>query len=141
MAPTFAGVVPSDHCDADGHLTSRGLMACFSNAAPHFWTAVGLPFREIRRRQQGTVALEDLLTYGRPIRAGETLQIRSAVRAVGRKTVGFSHFVFESGSGELVARGDVTAGIMDLTARSLVELGGELGDDLTAKLRDRLIDI
>jgi len=122
LMTTYRGIVLPDHCDATGTMTPRYHMARFSDAAAHVWTAAGVDYAQSWTAEVGTVALEDMIHYRRPLRSGDALVIKSYIREVARKTLGFNHLLFDAASGKLAAIVEVTSAMFDLKGRRVLPL-------------------
>ena len=130
LMSTYRGTVLPGDCDASGFMTTRYYVARFSDSAAHVWNQVGVDFTQGYQRGLGTVAVEDFISYRRPLRAGDAIVLKSFVRHVGRKTMSFSHLVFNAASGRIAATVEVTVVLMDLTQRKATEFDAGLRSQL-----------
>jgi len=130
LMSTYRGIVLPGECDASGFMTTRHYVARFSDGAAHVWNQVGVDFKEGYQRGLGTVAVEDFISYRRPLRAGDAILLKSYVRHVARKTMSFAHLVFNAASGRIAATVEATAVLMDLDQRRATEFDPQIRTQL-----------
>ena len=123
-------------CDTMGHMNVRFYMGRLSDGAGHFWAALGMGRDRMMGRGIGSAVLEYHMTFRREVMAGALLVVRSAVRAVGRKTVGFAHWIIDAETGLTAATAEGTATLMDLEARKATELDPADRARIQAMIRD-----
>lgn len=121
---THRGRLGPEEIGPDGHPWHRAVVARFSDAAPHFWEAMGATQPWLAERGLGRVALEMKVTRG-AVAAGP-IDLTSAPLAVAAKTVSFFHVVRASASGQVIAAGEVTALLFDQRRRRSIELPEEI---------------
>ena len=119
------GVVDVNECNALGEMSERHLFPRISVAGAHIWGSIGLDWRDLKDQGRGTVVLENYLRYVRPLAVGDPFLIKSFVRDVGRKSIGFRHLVFNALTEQLVVVNEITAVLFDLEARKAMELSPE----------------
>jgi acyl-CoA thioester hydrolase len=96
-------------CDRFGLLTAAGFMARFSYAVWHVGAAVGVG-PAFYRNGNVTAGLYYHLRYHRPVRAGDTLAMVSALVQHSDRRHRFLHKLYDATTGALVASDD-TMGI------------------------------
>jgi acyl-CoA thioester hydrolase len=122
LAQTQMGAVSASECDAHGLMRADGVIARVWDGVPHS------PARAAARRGAGSpgglgsAALEYRLVYRRPVRAGDLLAVRSGLKAVGSKTVTWTHWLFDGESGAAVAAAEVVGVSFDLSTRKAVAM-------------------
>ncbi len=119
---THRALVQPFMTDAEGRLTAQAATAISSDAAAHLWSAFGCDWVELTRQGLGTVVLESLTHYRRPLRAGDATLTLSYTRALSAKTLSFGHLLFNAGTGALSAAIEITAVVFDLKARKVTPL-------------------
>lgn len=112
--------------DAGGAFLPHQFTALFSNGAAHVWQSVGVTADWLAERRLGRVAVEQQMTLLEPVRPGAVLRQISWVSAAAGRTVRLAHQIEDLGSGAAVARGEVTALLLDLQARRTVALPEDL---------------
>ena len=75
----------------------------YSDAAPLLWNHLGFDRAAMQDRQEGSVVVEMLNHYRRPLRAGDLLVVMSGLAAFSDKVLTFTHFLFEAETGTLAA--------------------------------------
>ncbi len=130
----FLGEAPAIHYGADRRLTAAGFMAVLSEGIP----ALVQDLRGEDRSQAdgiGGAALEYRFVFRRPALSGQRLEVRSGLRAQGRKTRNFCHWVLDADTGEGLASAEAVAVTLDLVERRAVAV-----DDATrAELEKRIV--
>ncbi len=121
----YRGLVHPAECDGLGHMTPRFHISRTSDGAAHFWNAFGFYSGDLQEQNRGSVVLEYLLTYCRPFKAGDPIEVKSFIRSVGSKTISFTHLLFDRKTGRLNAIADPTAVLFDQTTRKAIELSTE----------------
>jgi acyl-CoA thioester hydrolase len=119
---TIRNVVQPVHCDIDGGLAPRGVMARFSEAQGHLWAMLDAPRAWQREAQLATATLEYRIAYGARPPAGSIVRLLTKVVAASAKTVRFRHWLFDAESGEMVAAAAGAALFLDKTTRKAVIL-------------------
>lgn len=132
----YRGSVLRAECDELGHMTPRFHVSRTSDGAAHFWNAFGFYSGDLQEQNRGSVVLEYLFTYCHPFVAGDAIEAKSFIRAVGRKTISFTHLLFDAATGKLGAIADPTAVLFDQTARKAIELNAEERARFEAGIRE-----
>ena len=74
-----------------------------ADAAPLLWNHLGFDRAAMQDRQEGSVVVEMLNHYRRPLRAGDLLVVMSGLAAFTDKVLTFTHFLFEAETATLAA--------------------------------------
>lgn len=131
---TYRGLVWPSDCGADGTLSDRGYVSCFTDGAAHTWDMAGLTAEWLNTHGLGRVAVEMKLTYGVAPVAGDLLVQKSKLAFVRGRTFGLHHCLIRANTGEVAAIGDVVALVMDLSERRAVELPAEVAERVAATI-------
>lgn len=100
---TIRNTVQLTHCDPDGRLAPRGVMARFSEAQGHLWAMLDAPRAWQREADLATASLECRIRYGTKPQAGSIVRMLTKVVAASSRTIRFRHWLFDAESGELAA--------------------------------------
>ncbi|HLM12956.1 MAG TPA: thioesterase family protein [Reyranella sp.] len=96
-------VIAPAECDERGEFLPHHLFGRYSDGAPLLWNHLGLDRAAMQDRQEGSVVVEMLNHYRRPLRAGDLLVVMSGLAAFTDKVLTFTHFLFEAETGTLAA--------------------------------------
>jgi acyl-CoA thioester hydrolase len=96
-------VVTPAECDERGEFLPHHQFGRYSDAAPLLWNHLGFDRAAMQDRQEGSVVVEMLNHYRRPLRAGDLLVVMSGLAAFTDKVLTFTHFLFEAETGTLAA--------------------------------------
>lgn len=128
------GPVMPWHCDDFGHMSTQFYISRYSDGSGHLWQGIGMGREELRKRNHGSVVLEQRLNYVREVTSGDIVIVRSALVEVGPKTVRLCHFMFNAETELLAATSEVTAVLLDLGARRAVAFADDERKRLEAHL-------
>jgi len=128
----YLGPVQAEDCDAHGLMRESGMMAKVSDGMSHFFIALR---DHPRPKDLGGAALEYRFVFRKWPRLGDFLEVRSGLKAMGKKTSNFCHFIFDVESGECVASAEAVSVSFDLTTRKSVEIP----EDLRAAMQHHVI--
>jgi acyl-CoA thioester hydrolase len=134
LTRTQKGAVAAAECNEHGLMRADGVIARVWDGVPHS------PARAAARREAGSpgglgsAALEYRLVYHRPVRAADLLTVHSGLKAVGGKTVTWTHWLFDGESGAAVAAAEVVGVSFDLATRKAVAM-----DEATRRALEGLI--
>jgi acyl-CoA thioester hydrolase len=123
----FLGPLLVDDCDERGVMRESACMARISDGIPHFFRALN---EGPRPSGIGGAAVEYRFVFQSWPRAADVIEVRSALRAVGNKTLHMNHFIFNVETGVCVASSEAIAVWFDLTARKAVEMPAEVRAEL-----------
>ncbi|WP_422001826.1 acyl-CoA thioesterase [Reyranella sp.] len=127
-----AVVVPAE-CDEQGELLPHHQFGRYSDGAPLLWNHLGFDRAAMQERQEGSVVVEMLNHYRRPLRAGDLLVVMSGLAAYSDKTLTFTHFLFEAETGTLAACAEAVGMKFDQKVRKIMTFS----DDDQARLDQR----
>lgn len=96
-------VIAPGECDERGELLPHHQFGRYSDGAPLLWNHLGFDRAAMQVREEGSVVVEMLNHYRRPLRAGDLLVVMSGLAAFTDKVLTFTHFLFEAETGTLAA--------------------------------------
>jgi acyl-CoA thioester hydrolase len=121
LTGAFLGPVLPEDCDARGEMTEAAFMARVSDGIGHLFEAL----QKSRAAGIGGAALEYRYVFHERPRLGDVVEVRSALKGLGRKTTHLCHWVFNVETGRCAATSEAVAVSFDLTTRKSVELSPE----------------
>ena len=125
-------ITPAE-CDEQGELLPHRQFGRYSDAAPLLWNHLGFDRAAMQERQEGSVVVEMLNHYRRPLEAGDLLVVMSGLAAYTDKVLTFTHFLFEAETGLLAACAEAVGMKFDQQSRKIMTF---TADDL-ARLGER----
>jgi acyl-CoA thioester hydrolase len=90
-------------CDEHGRFLPRHQFGRYSDAAPWLWNHMGFDRAAMQERSEGSVVVETLHHYRRPLQAGTLLAIMSGLAGYTDKILKLVHFAFDAETGALAA--------------------------------------
>jgi acyl-CoA thioester hydrolase len=96
-------VITPAECDERGEFLPHHQFGRYSDGAPLLWNHLGLDRAAMQERQEGSVVVEMLNHYRRPLRAGDLVVVMSGLAAFSSRVLTFTHFLFEAETGTLAA--------------------------------------
>jgi acyl-CoA thioester hydrolase len=125
----FLGPVQAEDCDRHGVLREVSFMARISDGMSHFFHATsGGP----RPSGIGGAALEYRFVFYEWPSVDDVIEVRSGVKAVGRKTLHIDHYIFDRETGRCAAAAEAVVVWFDLSARKSIEIPAEARAQLEA---------
>lgn len=121
------GALETGECDTQQRLLPHGYMGRLSDAMPHLWGAVHE--EGVLDENEGGAVLEYRFQYMAGLKAGDTYQIWSGLKATGPKVQEFVHLMFNPGA-ELAVIAEAVGVRMDLIARKAKTLSEETQNQL-----------
>ena len=118
-------VITPDQCDERAEFLPRHQFGRYSDAAPLMWNHMGFDRAAMQERQEGSVVVEMLNHYRRPLRAGDLAVVMSGLAAFTAKTVVFAHFLFEAETGTLAACAEAVGMKFDQKVRKIMTFSAE----------------
>ena len=118
-------LVKPAECDENGDFLPRHQFGRYSDGAPMLWNHLGFDRAAMQERQEGSVVVEMLNHYRRPLRAGDLCVVMSGLAAFTTKTVVFAHFLFEAETGTLAACAEAVGMKFDQKIRKIMTFTGE----------------
>ncbi|MDP1691930.1 MAG: thioesterase family protein [Burkholderiaceae bacterium] len=119
---TYRGSVETWECGPGGIAEPRAHIARFNDAITHLFRAMKIDRGELFASGLGSAALDYAITYRQPLRAGQAVEIRSGVLAVGDKVYHLVHHVVDAATGAVLTTILVAALFFDLAARKSVAI-------------------
>ena len=119
---SFYGSVKPAHCNVDGFMEDRFIIASMSDAAAHVWQVAPMTQAWLDQNNYGRVAVEMRLTYGEPLAAGTPTKVMSKWRGAERTTFSFRHHLINAATGLCQGIVDTAGLVMDLEKRKSVRL-------------------
>jgi acyl-CoA thioester hydrolase len=112
--------ITPDECDERGDFLPRHHFGRYSDGAPVLWNHLGFDRAAMQERQEGSVVVEMLNQYRRPLQAGDLAVVMSGLASFTEKTVSFTHFLFEAESGTLAACAEAVGMKFDQKVRKIM---------------------
>lgn len=125
------GLLADEECNAQGQVLPHGYMGRLSDAMPHLWGAVHE--QGVLDENEGGAVLEYRFQYRAGLKAGDTYQIWSGLKAAGPKIQEFVHLLFNSRA-EIALLAQAVGVRMDLTARKTKTLSKQTQNQLRKHL-------
>jgi acyl-CoA thioester hydrolase len=123
-------------CDENGELLPRHQTGRYSDGAPILWNHMGFDRAAMQQRQEGSVVVEMMQDYRRPLVAGDAAIVMSGLADHGDKIVKLAHFIFEAETGTLAACAEAVGVKFDQKIRKVMTFSEEERARLgTRKLR------
>ena len=113
-------VITPDECDEKGEFLPRHQFGRYSDGAPVLWNHLGFDRAAMQERQEGSVVVEMLNHYRRPLRAGDLAVVMSGLAAFSDKVMTFTHFLFEAETGTLAACAEAVGMKFDQKVRKIM---------------------
>ena len=113
-------VITPDECDERGEFLPRHQFGRYSDGAPLLWNHLGFDRAAMQDRQEGSVVVEMLNHYRRPLRAGDLAVVMSGLAAFTDKVLIFTHFLFEAETGTLAACAEAVGMKFDQKIRKIM---------------------
>lgn len=112
--------ITPDECDERGEFLPRHQFGRYSDGAPVLWNHLGFDRAAMQERQEGSVVVEMLNRYRRPLQAGDLAVVMSGLASFSDKVVVFTHFLFEAESGTLAACAEAVGMKFDQKVRKIM---------------------
>lgn len=118
-------VVKPAECDERGMFLPRHQFGRYSDGAPFLWNHLGFDRAAMQERQEGSVVVEMLNHYRRPLRAGDLIVVMSGLADFSDKVLKFTHFLFDAESGTLAACAEAVGMKFDQKIRKIITFSAE----------------
>jgi len=119
---TYRGVVYPWSIDHVGHMNVASYTARFDEATWQFLGALGLTPEFMKANNRSAVAADQRTQYKREVLSGSLLHVTSELRELGRKSIRFTHTMYDSSNGEIVATTELVGVYFDLAGRTSTDL-------------------
>ena len=113
-------VITPAECDERGEFLPHHMFGRYSDGAPLLWNHLGFDRAAMQERQEGSVVVERLNHYRRPLRAGDLLVVMSGLASFTDKVLTFTHFLFEAETGTLAACAEAVGMKFDQKIRKIM---------------------
>jgi acyl-CoA thioester hydrolase len=118
-------VVKPAECDERGEFLPRHQFGRYSDGAPVLWNHLGFDRMAMQERGEGSVVVEMLNHYRRPLTAGDLVVVMSGLADFTDKVLKFTHFLFEAESGALAACAEAVGMKFDQKIRKIMAFSAE----------------
>jgi acyl-CoA thioester hydrolase len=118
-------VVKPAECGEQGEFLPRHQFGRYSDGAPWLWNHLGFDRSAMQERGEGSVVVEMLNHYRRPLRAGDLIVVMSGLADFTDKVLKFTHFLFEAESGTLAACAEAVGMKFDQKIRKIMTFSAE----------------
>jgi acyl-CoA thioester hydrolase len=114
------GTVKPFECDENGEMLPRHQTGRYSEGAPIVWNRMGFDRAAMQERQEGSVVVEMMQYYRRPLSPGDALIVMSGLADHSDKIIRLAHFLFEAETGTLAACAEAVGVKFDQKARKVM---------------------
>jgi acyl-CoA thioester hydrolase len=118
-------VITPSECDELGEFLPHHQFGRYSDGAPLLWNHLGFDRTAMQERGEGSVVIEMLNHYRRPLRAGDLLVVMSGLASFTDKVLSFTHFLFEAETGTLAACAEAVGMKFDQKIRKIMTFTAE----------------
>lgn len=118
-------VVKPGECDERGEFLPRHQFGRYSDGAPWLWNHLGFDRTAMQERGEGSVVVEMLSHYRRPLRAGDLVVVMSGLADFSDKVLKFTHFLFEAETGMLAACAEAVGMKFDQKIRKIMPFSAD----------------
>ena len=112
-------ITPAE-CDERGEFLPHHQFGRYSDGAPLLWNHLGFDRTAMQERGEGSVVVEMLNHYRRPLHAGDLLVVMSGLAAFTDNVLVFTHFLFEAETGTLAACAEAIGMKFDQKVRKIM---------------------
>ena len=114
------GTVKPFECDENGEMLPRHQTSRYSDGAPIVWNRMGFDRAAMAERQEGSVVVEMMQYYRRPLSPGDAVIVMSGLADHSDKIIRLAHFLFEAESGTLAACAEAVGVKFDQKVRKVM---------------------
>jgi acyl-CoA thioester hydrolase len=107
-------------CDENGELLPRHQTGRYSDGAPIVWNRMGFDRAAMAQRQEGSVVVEMMQYYRRPLSPGDAVIVMSGLAGHADKIIRLAHFLFEAETGMLAACAEAVGVKFDQKVRKVM---------------------
>jgi acyl-CoA thioester hydrolase len=118
-------VITPAECDERGQFLPHHQFGRYSDGAPMLWNHLGFDRSAMQERGEGSVVVEMLNHYRRPLHAGDLLVVMSGLASFSDKVLTFTHFLFEAETGTLAACAEAIGMKFDQKIRKIMTFSKE----------------
>ena len=120
-------------CDERGEMLPRHQTGRYSDGAPILWNHMGFDRAGMQQRQEGSVVVEMMQYYRRPLSPGDAVIVMSGLAGHSDKIVRLAHFLFEAETGMLAACAEAVGVKFDQKVRKVMTFSEEERARLVAR--------
>jgi acyl-CoA thioester hydrolase len=114
------GTVKPFECDENGEMLPRHQTGRYSDGAPVVWNTIGFDRAAMAERREGSVVVEMMQYYRRPLAPGDTVIVMSGLADHSDKIIRLAHFLFEAETGTLAACAEAVGVKFDQKVRKVM---------------------
>ena len=114
------GTVKPFECDENGEMLPRHQTGRYSDGAPIVWNRMGFDRAAMAERQEGSVVVEMMQYYRRPLSPGDAVIVMSGLADHSDKIIRLAHFLFEAETGTLAACAEAVGVKFDQKVRKVM---------------------
>ena len=118
-------MVKPAECDERGEFLPRHQFGRYSDGAPWLWNHLGFDRAAMQARGEGSVVVEMLNHYRRPLTAGNLVVVMSGLADFSDKVLKFTHFLFDAETGTLAACAEAVGMKFDQKIRKIMSFSTE----------------
>jgi acyl-CoA thioester hydrolase len=118
-------VITPAECDERAEFLPHHQFGRYSDGAPMLWNHLGFDRSAMQERGEGSVVVEMLNHYRRPLHAGDLLVVMSGLASFSDKVLTFTHFLFEAETGTLAACAEAIGMKFDQKIRKIMTFSQE----------------
>lgn len=131
---TLRMIVQAWHCDHVGHLNAGLYMQWLGDAAFSLFAGHGLDGESVRTLGVNLAAVRAELDFKRELRAGDTVEMHTALDELAAKRARFRHRLVRVGDGEVAMEAVLATVCLDLKTRRAVAFPAPIAERLAALL-------
>jgi acyl-CoA thioester hydrolase len=105
-----------------GHMNIMWYVGKFDEANWNLFARLGLTPAYLREKQRGMAAVQQTISYKRELRAGDVVEVRSRIVAVGESSLRFVHEMRDAANGDIASVCEFVAVHIDQTLRRACSL-------------------
>lgn len=113
-------VIKPAECDERGEMLPRHQTGRYSDGAPIVWNTIGFDRAAMQQRQEGSVVVEMMQYYRRPLAAGDAAIVMSGLADHGDKIIKLAHFLFDAETGMVAACAEAVGVKFDQKVRKVM---------------------
>jgi acyl-CoA thioester hydrolase len=127
------GTVKPFECDERAEMLPRHQTGRYSDGAPILWNHMGFDRANMQQREEGSVVVEMLQSYRRPLSPGDAAVLMSGLADHSDKIVKLAHFLFDAETGMLAACAEAVGVKFDQKVRKVMTFSEEERARLVAR--------
>jgi acyl-CoA thioester hydrolase len=120
-------------CDENGEMLPRHQTGRYSDGAPILWNHMGFDRAAMQQRQEGSVVVEMMQYYRRPLSPGDAVIVMSGLADHSDKILRLAHFLFDAETGTLAACAEAVGVKFDQKVRRVMAFSEEERARLAAR--------